>query len=136
MNLSSDNPVPTDVGDFEVVRNQSPENLAEQNTSNTDICQKNEHKPVEDALHRLISQSQIIISTIPQNYKVYLRKIYNIIQKQNFSDKEQAIREQRKNIAMMQAVCDEPLKSKDFFQCSIQKNIRKQLVYVNYLPQH
>lgn len=109
--------VPSELGDFEVVSvNQTPENLAEEAHQTLTSAKKVMNtKPVEDALHRLISQSQIIISTIPENYKRLARDQLQYHTKAKFpADMKQAIREQRKNIAMMQAVCDEPLKKQRF----------------------
>ena len=105
--------VSSEVGDFEVVNlNPTPENLAEQAHKTLSSAKKVMNtKPVEDALRRLISQSQIIISTIPQSYKNLARGDLQYYKKQKFPvDMKKAIREQRKNIAKLQAVCDEPLK--------------------------
>ena len=111
--------VPSELGDFEVVESNptyDQRQLVQQaNKTLTSAKKVMNTKPVEDALHRLISQSQIIISTIPQSYKSLPRENLQYHTKAKFpADMKVAIREQRKNIAMMQAVCDEPLKQQRF----------------------
>lgn len=114
--------VPSGVGDFEVVdyEESTPAYNLDQMAQHADKTLTSAKKvmntkPVEDALHSLISQSRIIISTIPQNYKRLERYKLQYHTNAKFpADMKEAIREQRNNIAKLQVACDEPLKKQRF----------------------
>ena len=120
--------------DIEVVNlNPTPENLAEQAHKTLTSAKKVMNtKPVEDALHNLISQSRIIISTIPQSYKNLARGDLQYYKKQKFPvDMKKAIREQRKNIVKLQAVCDEPLKQQQILSMFNPKQYKEAITLCN-----